>query len=38
MTAEIDRRFGSYEGDKLYHIGINVDGYALGASGHSRSC
>jgi hypothetical protein len=33
MTAEIDRRFGGYEGDKLYHIGINVDGYALAPPG-----
>jgi hypothetical protein len=33
MTSEIDRRFGSYEGDRLYHIGINVDGYALAPPG-----
>ena len=33
ITAEIDRRFGGYEGDRLYHIGINVDGYALAPPG-----
>ena len=33
MTAEIDRRFGDYEGDRLYHIGIAVDGYALAPPG-----
>jgi hypothetical protein len=33
ITSEIDRRFGSYEGDRLYHIGINVDGYALAPPG-----
>ena len=33
LTAEIDRRFGGYEGDKLYHIGIAVDGYALAPPG-----
>jgi hypothetical protein len=33
ITSEIDRRFGGYEGDKLYHIGINVDGYALAPPG-----
>jgi hypothetical protein len=38
MTSEIDRRFGGYEGDRLYHIGINVDGYALGASRAFRLC
>ena len=34
ITSEIDRRFGDYEGERLYHIGINVDGYALAPSGH----
>jgi len=33
LTGEIDRRFGSYEGDKLYHLGISVDGYVLAAPG-----
>ena len=33
LTAEIDRRFGSYEGDRLYHIAIHVDAYALAPPG-----
>ncbi|MCU4655060.1 hypothetical protein N8I71_19640 [Roseibacterium sp. SDUM158016] len=33
LTSEIDRRFGGYEGDRLYHIGIAVDGYALAPPG-----
>lgn len=33
LTAEIDRRFGGYEGDRLYHIGVSVDGYALAPPG-----
>jgi hypothetical protein len=33
ITSEIDRRFGAYEGEKLYHIGIAVDGYALAPPG-----
>jgi hypothetical protein len=33
IAAEIDRRFGRYEGDRLYHIGIAVDGYALAPPG-----
>jgi hypothetical protein len=33
IVSEIDRRFGGYEGDRLYHIGINVDGYALAPPG-----
>ncbi len=33
LVAEIDRRFGGYEGDRLYHIGIAVDGYALAPPG-----
>ena len=33
LTAEIDRRFGGYEGDRLYHLGIAVDGYALAPPG-----
>lgn len=33
LQAEIDRRFGAYEGDRLYHIAIAVDGYALAPPG-----
>ena len=33
LTAEIDRRFGGYEGDRLYHIAIAVDGYSLAPPG-----
>lgn len=33
LESEIDRRFGGYEGDRLYHIGIAVDGYALAPPG-----
>ncbi len=33
LTAEIDRRFGEYDGDRLYHIGVAVDGYALAPPG-----
>ncbi|MFY0692790.1 MAG: hypothetical protein JXR14_12825 [Paracoccaceae bacterium] len=29
LEAAIDERFGGYLGEKLYHIGINLDGYAL---------
>ena len=33
LTSEIDRRFGAYEGTRLYHFGIAVDGYALAPPG-----
>jgi hypothetical protein len=33
LTSEIDRRFGEYDGDRLYHIGIAIDGYALAPPG-----
>lgn len=33
VTAEMDRRFGDYEGERLYHLGISVDGYALAPPG-----
>lgn len=33
LEAEMERRFGRYEGGKLYHIGINLDGYALAVPG-----
>ncbi|MEM1388691.1 MAG: hypothetical protein AAF748_10315 [Pseudomonadota bacterium] len=29
MTNAIDERFGRYDGDRLYHFGISVDGYFL---------
>ena len=35
LTAEIDRRFGAYEGDRLYHIGIAVGWLRSGTSGYS---
>lgn len=33
LSSEIDRRFGEYDGDRLYHIGIAIDGYALAPPG-----
>ena len=33
LQAEIDRRFGAYEGERLYHIALAVDGYALAPPG-----
>ncbi len=33
LTAEIDRRFGGYEGERLYHIAIHVDAYSLAVPG-----
>ncbi len=33
LTSEIDRRFSGYEGDRLYHIGVAVDGYSLAPPG-----
>jgi len=33
LTAEIDRRFGAYDGDRLYHIAINIDAYSLAVPG-----
>jgi hypothetical protein len=33
LTAEVDRRFGRYEGDHLYHIAINVEAYVLALPG-----
>lgn len=33
LESEIDRRFRGYEGDRLYHIGVAVDGYALAPPG-----
>ena len=33
LTAEIQRRFGRYEGDTLYHVAIGVQGYVLAIPG-----
>ncbi|MDA0900810.1 MAG: hypothetical protein O2824_01430 [Proteobacteria bacterium] len=33
ISSEINRRFGAYEGDKLYHIALSVDAYSLAPPG-----
>ncbi len=33
LRDEIDRRFGRYEGDRLYHLAINIDAYVLAVPG-----
>ncbi|SMX30880.1 hypothetical protein [Actibacterium lipolyticum] len=33
IKSAIDQRFGRYEGDKLYHLGVSVDGFALAVPG-----
>ncbi|MBF9047946.1 hypothetical protein LSUCC0031_12550 [Rhodobacterales bacterium LSUCC0031] len=33
LGAEIDRRFSLYEGERLYHLGIAIEGYALAPPG-----
>lgn len=33
MKAAIDERFSRYDGDKLYHLGISVEGYVLAIPG-----
>ena len=33
MTDAIDERFGRYEGERLYHLGISVEGYVLAMPG-----
>ncbi len=33
LKSAIAERFGRYQGDRLYHIGIGVDGYALAVPG-----
>ncbi|MEE9388049.1 MAG: hypothetical protein V3U96_05535 [Paracoccaceae bacterium] len=33
LTRAMDSRFGSYEGDKFYHIGIKMDAYVLALPG-----
>ena len=33
LTSAVDKRFGRYEGDQLYHFGISVEGYMLAPPG-----
>jgi len=33
IRAEVERRFGRYEGDRLYHIALHVDAYVLAVPG-----
>lgn len=33
LTAAIDDRFGRYDGEGLYHLGISVEGYMLAPKG-----
>lgn len=33
FEAAVEERFGRYQGDRLYHLGISVDGYALAVGG-----
>ncbi|MBN2907158.1 MAG: hypothetical protein JXJ18_10660 [Rhodobacteraceae bacterium] len=33
LKEALDKRFRRYDGEKLYHFGINVDGYALAVPG-----
>ena len=33
MKAAIDERFSRYDGDKLYHLGISIEGYVLAIPG-----
>ncbi len=33
LTAELERRFGRYQGERLYHIGVGVQGYVLAIPG-----
>jgi hypothetical protein len=33
LSSAIDARMGRYEGEKLYHIGVGVDAYALAVPG-----
>lgn len=33
LGAEIDRRFAPYAGERLYHLGIAIEGYALAPPG-----
>ncbi len=33
LTEEVKKELGRYEGDKIYHLGIKVDGYVLAIPG-----
>ena len=33
LKDEIDKRFGRYDGDQLYHLGVSVEGYMLAPPG-----
>ncbi len=33
MTKAVDERFRRYDGDKLYHMGISIEGYVLALPG-----
>jgi hypothetical protein len=33
MTQAIDDRFGRYEGERLYHLGVSIEGYVLAVPG-----
>ena len=33
MTKAIDDRFGRYEGERLYHLGVSIEGYVLAMPG-----
>ena len=33
LTSAIDERFGRYDGDRLYHLGISVEGFSIAPAG-----
>lgn len=33
LTRDIKQRFGRYDGERVYHIAVNLDGYALAVPG-----
>lgn len=33
IKSAVDRRFGRYDGDQLYHVAINVQGYSIAVPG-----
>lgn len=33
LKSAVDQRFGRYDGEKLYHLGISVEGYMLAPKG-----
>lgn len=33
LTSAVDERFGRYEGERLYHIGISVEGFSIAPPG-----